>query len=284
MKKGTQVNPMKELAQWLTSGIYKMDTWGRVFYQVFMFLIILPASVLFCLTMLGCDVQEDTPGSLVESQGKHSQAEPVQEQVRSFRREKSSDKSKDRILPRIVAFGDSLTAGLGVSLGDAYPEQLARQLREQGFAYDVINAGVSGDTSAGGLRRVEWILKSQPVLVILELGVNDGLRGQSLKETYDNLNAIIQRFQAQGVIVVLAGMRLPLNYGDEYTREFSALYERLAKENGVPLIPFFLEGVATRRHLNQGDGIHPTSEGYAIVAQNVWKTLQPILQELALRK
>ncbi len=283
IKKGTRVNPMKELAQWLTDGLHKLETWGKVFYQVFMFVIILPASVLFCLAMLGCDVQEDTPGGLVESQGKPSQGEPIQEHVRSLRREKSSEESKERILPRIVAFGDSLTAGLGVSAGDAYPEQLARQLREQGFAYDVINAGVSGDTSAGGLRRVEWILKSQPVLVILELGVNDGLRGQPLKETYDNLNAIIQRLQAEGVMVVLAGMRLPLNYGDDYTREFSALYERLAKEYCVPLIPFFLEGVATRRDLNQGDGIHPTAEGYAIVVQNVWRRLQPILQELALQ-
>jgi acyl-CoA thioesterase-1 len=153
-------------------------------------------------------------------------------------------------------------------------------LREQGLAYEVINAGVSGETSAGGLRRVEWILKSQPRLVILELGANDGLRGQPLKKTYDNLKGIIEGLQAEGVIVVLAGMRLPLNYGDDYTEEFSDLYERLAREYDVPFIPFFLEGVATHRHLNQGDGLHPNAEGYSIVVQNVWRTLQPILKEL----
>ncbi len=270
---------MKELARWLTSRIYKLDTWGRVFYQVFLFLIILPASALFCLAILGCDVQEDTSVGIVESQGNHSQAVPIQENVRSSLR---SEESNEDILPRIVAFGDSLTAGLGVPSDDAYPGQLARWLREQGFSYEVINAGVSGDTSAGGLRRVDWILKSQPMLVILELGANDGLRGQPLNKTYENLKSIIKRLRAKGVIVVLAGMRLPLNYGDEYTQEFSNLYERLAQEHDVSFIPFFLEGVATHRHLNQGDGIHPTAEGYSIVVQNVWRTLQPILKELAL--
>jgi acyl-CoA thioesterase-1 len=179
-----------------------------------------------------------------------------------------------------VAFGDSLTAGLGVPTDDAYPGQLAQWLRTQGFLYEVVNAGVSGETSAGGLRRVEWILKSQPKVVILELGVNDGLRGQSLKDTYDNLKAIIARLQAKGVIVVLAGMQLPLNYGEDYTQKFAELYEQLAKIYDVAFIPFFLEGVATHRYLNQGDGIHPTAEGYAIVVQNVWKTLHPILEEL----
>ena len=273
---------MKKLTRWLTSGMYKLNTWGRVFSQAPLCFIILPASALFCLALSGCDVQEDTSVGFVESQVTHSQGESNQEPMRtSLQFETSHEKSKNTALPRIVAFGDSLTAGLGVAPDEAYPGQLARKLREQGFAYEVINAGVSGDTSAGGLRRVGWILKSQPVLVIVELGANDGLRGKPLKETYDNLNAIIQQFQDEGVIVVLAGMRLPLNYGDEYTREFSALFERLAKEYDVPLIPFFLEGVATRRVLNQEDGIHPTAEGYAIVAQNVWETLQPILKQLA---
>jgi acyl-CoA thioesterase-1 len=115
----------------------------------------------------------------------------------------------------------------------------------------------------------------------LELGANDGLRGQSLKETYKNLNAIIESLKAKGVIVVLAGMRLPLNYGDAYTQEFSDLFVRLAHEHTISFIPFFLEGVATQRHLNQGDGLHPTAEGYSIVVQNVWKNIHPILKELA---
>jgi len=269
---------MNELARWLTGEFHKLDARGKFLNQALMVLSILPVSFLFCLTILGCDAQEDAPVGLVESQGDNFQVAPIQENGRSSLRQEESNGHK---LPRIVAFGDSLTAGLGVPSGDAYPGQLARWLRKQGFDYEVINAGVSGDTSAGGLRRVEWILKSQPKLVILELGANDGLRGQPLKETYENLKAIIERLNASGVIVVLAGMRLPLNYGDDYTKEFSELYERLAKEHDVHFIPFFLEGVATHRHLNQGDGIHPTAEGYSIVVQNVWKKLQPILKELA---
>jgi acyl-CoA thioesterase-1 len=277
MRKGARENPMKELARWLTVGIHKFDTWGKFLDQAPMGLIILPVSVLFCLTTMGCDVREGSPGGNVESQGNAPQVIPIQDNVPLFLQQ---EKSKGNDLPRIVAFGDSLTAGLGVPPDDAYPGQLARWLREQGLAYEVINAGVSGETSAGGLRRVEWILKSQPRLVILELGANDGLRGQPLKKTYDNLKGIIEGLQAEGVIVVLAGMRLPLNYGDDYTEEFSDLYERLATEYDVPFIPFFLEGVATHRHLNQGDGLHPNAEGYSIVVQNVWRTLQPILKEL----
>jgi acyl-CoA thioesterase-1 len=268
---------MKELARWLTGGIHKFDVWGKFLGQDLMCLFILPASVLFCLTMLGCDVQEGSPVSKVESQGSAPQVIPIQDNGRLSLQQ---EQSKGNDLPRIVAFGDSLTAGLGVPPDDTYPGQLARWLRDQGLAYEVINAGVSGETSAGGLRRVEWILKSQPMIVILELGANDGLRGQPLKETYENLKGIIEGLQAKGVIVVLAGMRLPLNYGDDYTEEFSDLYERLAKEYDVPFIPFFLEGVATHRHLNQGDGLHPNAEGYSIVVQNVWRTLQPILKEL----
>jgi acyl-CoA thioesterase-1 len=278
MEKETRENPMKELARYLTDEFHQLDTWRKVFNQALGSLMILPVSVLFCLTMVGCDVQEDAPIGVVEPQGKASQVVPNQEKVRSSLQQ---EKSKDHDIPRIVAFGDSLTAGLGVSAEEAYPGQLARWLRQKGFNYEVINAGVSGDTTAGGLRRVEWILKSRPRLVILELGANDGLRGQSLKETYKNLNAIIENLKAKGVIVVLAGMRLPLNYGDAYTQEFSDLFVRLAHEHTISFIPFFLEGVATQRHLNQGDGLHPTAEGYSIVVQNVWKNIHPILKELA---
>ena len=268
---------MKNLARWLRVENDQL-IWGKLFNQSLMILIILPASILFCLIQQGCDNQENVSSRLVESPHQNSPIASIQESGASTLRQ---EKAKGKQLPRIVAFGDSLTAGLGVTPEDAYPGQLARWLRDQGFAYDVINAGVSGDTSAGGLRRVEWILKSQPKLVIVELGANDGLRGQPLNETYENLNAIIESFKAKGVIVVLAGMRLPLNYGKDYTQEFSHLYVKLAQEQGVSLIPFLLEGVATHRHLNQGDGIHPTAEGYSIVVQNVWKTLKPILVELA---
>jgi len=270
---------MKVVTRWLMDRMHKLDTWGKIFSQVFETLLILSAFVFFCLALSGCDVSGDQPEGIAPSKGHTAQDVRRQEDKRSALQQ---EKSTDSRLPRIVAFGDSLTAGLGVASMEAYPGQLAQWLHEQGFAYEVINAGVSGETTAGGLRRVDWVLKSQPTLVILELGVNDGLRGQPLQETYANLRAIIERFRSEDVEVVLAGMRLPLNYGDDYTQEFSGIYKRLAQELGVPLIPFFLEGVATHRHLNQGDGIHPTAEGYSIVVQNVWGILQPILKGLAL--
>ena len=179
--------------------------------------------------------------------------------------------------PRIVAFGNSLTAGLGVAAEDAYPARLQRRLDEQGLRYRVINAGVSGDTTAGGLRRVEWVLKSRPDVVILELGGNDGLRGLNLQETKANLERIIQRCQEASVTVVLAGMKLPPNYGADYTRGFEAIYPALAKQYRVALIPFFLDGVAGSASLNQADGIHPTSEGYRIIADKVLEQIKPLL-------
>ncbi|WP_342349540.1 arylesterase [uncultured Nitrospira sp.] len=185
---------------------------------------------------------------------------------------------KNESLPKIVAFGDSLTAGFGVSSDESYPAQLEKQLHEGGFHYEVVNAGVSGETSAGGVRRVEWILKSRPTIVILELGVNDGLRGLPLQQTYSNLRSIIDRLQDEGVVVILAGMRIPPNFGEAYTGEFFEMYERLAQESTLPLIPFLLEGVAAQPGLNQADGVHPTAKGYIIVAQNVFRTLEPILK------
>ena len=179
--------------------------------------------------------------------------------------------------PRIVAFGDSLTAGLGVAAEEAYPARLQRRLDEKGLRYRVINAGVSGDTTAGGVRRVDWVLKSRPVLVILELGGNDGLRGLNLDETKANLERIIKRCQDASVTVILAGMKLPPNYGAEYTKGFEAIYPALAKQYRLTLIPFFLDGVAGSASLNQADGIHPTSEGYRIIADKVMETVKPLL-------
>jgi acyl-CoA thioesterase-1 len=180
--------------------------------------------------------------------------------------------------PRILAFGDSLTAGLGVPAEDAYPAQLQRRLDERGIRYRVINAGVSGDTTAGGLRRTEWVLKSRPDIVLLELGANDGLRGLNLQQTKANLERIIQRCQEASVTVVLAGMKLPPNYGADYTKGFEAIYPALAKQFRVTFIPFFLDGVAGSATLNQADGIHPTSEGYRIIADKVLQQIKPLLR------
>ena len=180
---------------------------------------------------------------------------------------------------RIVAFGNSLTAGLGVSPDQSYPAQLQRRLREAGYHHEVINAGVSGDTTTGGLRRLDWILKSRPSMVILELGANDGLRGQPLSLMASNLAKIIDGLRQAGVEVVLAGMQIPPNYGLDYTTGFASLFEQLARDHSVTLIPFFLEGVAAQKELNQADGIHPTAEGYRIVAQTVFDVIEPLLKK-----
>ena len=180
--------------------------------------------------------------------------------------------------PSIVAFGDSLTAGLGVRQDESYPARLQRKLDAAGYAYRVVNAGVSGETTAGGARRVSWVLKNKPTIVILELGGNDGLRGLSLQETKANLERIIQQLQQASVTVVLAGMKLPPNYGKDYTDGFESLYRALAKQYRLILIPFFLDGVAGSSSLNQADGIHPTGEGYRIIVERIFPTLEPLLE------
>jgi acyl-CoA thioesterase-1 len=180
--------------------------------------------------------------------------------------------------PSIVAFGDSLTAGLGVPPDQSYPSRLQRMLDAAGYGYRVVNAGVSGETTAGGARRVSWVLKNKPVIVILELGGNDGLRGLSLQETKTNLERIVQQLQQASVTVVLAGMKLPPNYGQDYTDGFESLYQALAKQYRLTLIPFFLDGVAGSPSLNQADGIHPTGEGYRIIVEKILPTLEPLLE------
>ncbi len=247
-------------------------------YPATMHTCILSVLLLFCLGIWGCDLQE-SPSTDIPEPMKHS-SDSVVSRAQFPSGQSSSEPlvRKNESLPKIVAFGDSLTAGFGVSSDESYPAQLEKQLHEGGFHYEVVNAGVSGETSAGGVRRVEWILKSRPTIVILELGVNDGLRGLPLQQTYSNLRSIIDRLQDEGVVVILAGMRIPPNFGEAYTGEFFEMYERLAQESTLPLIPFLLEGVAAQPGLNQADGVHPTAKGYIIVAQNVFRTLEPILK------
>ena len=181
--------------------------------------------------------------------------------------------------PVIVALGDSLTAGFGVLPDDAYPALLEERLRREGYAYRVVNAGVSGDTTAGGLRRVDWVLRSRPSIVIVALGANDGLRHQSVAAMRDNLLAIVRRLRAAGASVLLVGMRVPPNYGDEYGRAFSAVFPDVARVTGVPLAPFLLDGVAGEPRLNQPDGIHPTAEGQRLIADRLWPYLKPLLRK-----
>ena len=177
----------------------------------------------------------------------------------------------------IVALGDSLTAGLGVGVDEAYPALLEARLRREGFDYRVVNAGVSGDTSAGGLRRLDWALKLKPQVLIVALGANDGLRGQPPAALRANLTQIVERARGAGARVLLAGMRVPPNYGDEYARAFAAVYASVARATGVPLAPFLLDGVAGDPRLNQADGIHPTAEGQRVIAEHLWPHLRSLL-------
>jgi acyl-CoA thioesterase-1 len=178
----------------------------------------------------------------------------------------------------VVALGDSLTAGLGVAADEAFPARLEARLRAEGYAYRVVNAGVSGDTTAGGLRRVDWVLRSSPEVVIVALGANDGLRGQSPPATRANLEEIVTRLQAAGARVLLVGMRLPPNYGGEYTKEFEAVFPAVARGAKITLMPFLLDGVAGVPRLNQADGIHPTAAGQQVIADHIWPYVRPLLR------
>ncbi len=178
---------------------------------------------------------------------------------------------------KVVFLGDSLTAGLGLAEEAAYPALVGQLLGERGLAVQVVNAGVSGDTSAGGLARVDWLLSLRPAIVVVALGANDGLRGQPVASIEANLREIVRRAQAAGARVLLAGMKMPPNYGPEYTRDFEALYARLARELDLPFVPFLLEGVAADPKLNQDDGIHPTAEGQRKIAALVADALQPLV-------
>lgn len=180
--------------------------------------------------------------------------------------------------PRIVFLGDSLTAGLGLARDLSFPALIGKKLKDQGLDYEVINAGVSGDTSAGGLRRVEWSLEGDVKVLILALGANDGLRGLPTDELKKNLAAVLERAKARGIPVVLAGMEAPPNNGVDYTRDFRTVYSDLAKEYDVRFIPFLLQGVAGDGSLNQGDGIHPNARGAEIVADLVWTELESELR------
>jgi len=185
--------------------------------------------------------------------------------------------------PRVVALGDSLTAGLGLPTTSAYPALLEQRLKEHGMDFEVVNAGISGDTSAGGLERLDWALQGDVRVLIVALGANDGLRGLPLEQLRGNLSQIIERAQAKGITVLLAGMEAPPNYGPDYIARFHKVYPELAAQYHVALVPFLLQKVAGNASLNQRDGIHPTPEGARIVADNVWGVLKPIAEAQAHR-
>lgn len=176
--------------------------------------------------------------------------------------------------PRVIILGDSLTAGLGLDVDQAYPALVAEQLGAMGHPTEILNAGQSGDTTAGGLRRVDWLLKQNPDLLIVELGANDGMRGIPLVEIEKNLNGIIDKAQEKNVPVFLMDMYIPPNFGKEYTDGFHNLFAEIAKEQEIPLMPFMLKEVTGKPDLNQADGIHPTAEGHKIMATVVLESIK----------
>ena len=181
---------------------------------------------------------------------------------------------------RIVVLGDSIAAGYGVDPEEAYPAILQRKIDEAKLPYTVVNAGLSGDTTAGGLRRIDWILKQPLDILIIELGGNDGLRGLPVSQTRSNLQAMIDRTRAKypNVKILIAGMKMPANMGADYTAEFEKTFADIAKRNHTAFVPFVLENVGGKPELNQADRIHPTPAGHEIVAQNIWPVLKALLK------
>ena len=180
---------------------------------------------------------------------------------------------------RIVFLGDSLTAGLGLPREQSTPSLIQDRLTAEGYDYEVINAGVSGDTSAGGLSRLDWSLDGDVEILVIELGANDGLRGLPVAQMKRNLGEIIMRAQARDITVVLTGMEAPPNYGPLYTAEFRKVFRDLADEHDVVFVPFYLDGVAGIASLNNPDGIHPNAEGARLIAGTIWRALEPVLDK-----
>ncbi len=180
---------------------------------------------------------------------------------------------------RIVFLGDSLTAGLGLPREQAVPSLIQERLRAEGYAYEAVNAGVSGDTSAGGLSRLDWSLEGEVEILVIELGANDGLRGLPVSQMKRNLSEIVTRAKQRGIAVILSGMEAPPNYGIVYTSEFRQVFRDLADEHDVAFVPFYLEGVAGIRSLNNADGIHPNAAGARIIAETLWRALEPVLED-----
>jgi acyl-CoA thioesterase-1 len=200
----------------------------------------------------------------------------VEEEISSEKVATVEDETKT-----ILFFGNSLTAGMGLDPNEAFPALIQEKIDSLDLNYEVINAGLSGETTAGGRNRIDWVLNQNVDVFILELGANDGLRGVPLEETRRNLQAIIDivRKENPDIKIILAGMQIPPNLGQEYAAEFRNIFPELAEENNVALIPFLLEDVAGNPELNQQDGIHPTAEGQKTLAQNVWEVLKPEITE-----
>jgi acyl-CoA thioesterase-1 len=222
--------------------------------------------ILTCVLVAGCTRSEPPPAKTVEVR---REPVPVRQQETDNR-------------PTIVVLGDSLAEGLGVSPGRSYPDLIQRMLDDKGYGYRVVNLGISGDTTTGGLGRINHALSMKPEILIVELGGNDGLRGVSVAATRANLEKIIAAARANGTEVLLAGMTLPRNYGPDYIRKFEGIYKDLAREQRVHLIPSLMQGIIdgidARPGLMQSDGIHPTADGHELLADTVFRYLKPMLR------
>jgi len=218
---------------------------------------------LFILTFSSCNEAKNTPAKIVEDK----------KEIIRFKK-----MAKTNV---ILCFGNSLTEGYGLDSEDAYPNKIQNKIDSLGYDYEVVNAGLSGETTSGGLGRLDWVLKQNVKLFILELGANDGLRGIPLTETKKNLQAIIDavKLKLPQAKIVLAGMQIPPNLGGVYTSQFKNIFPELAKKNNVYLIPFLLKGVAGISLLNQKDGIHPTAEAQYILVRNIWEIISPLLEK-----
>ncbi|HET8855456.1 MAG TPA: arylesterase [Salinimicrobium sp.] len=223
-------------------------------------------SFIFFLTFTSCDGNKKKEAEI--KQGESAESNEQEEKV----------SSKD---PVILFFGNSLTAGMGVEPDQAFPALIEDKIDSLGLPYTVINAGLSGETTASGKNRLDWVLNQKVDIFVLELGANDGLRGIPLEETRSNLQTIIDRVREKNpdTEILLAGMQIPPNLGLEYTTEFREIFFELAEKNELYLIPFLLKGVAGEPELNQEDGIHPTAKGHEILAENVWEVLKPLVTE-----
>jgi len=228
----------------------------------------LPVVLLLAVILLGC-------GSPGEQSSTAAAPPPASPPAATTAPDPDREEAAD--LPLVVFLGDSLTAGLGLSEDQAFPAVLERRLAQEESPARIVNAGVSGDTSAGGLRRLSWLMRQQPDVLVVGLGVNDGLRGQPVAATEENLRQIVREAQALGARVLLLGQQIPPSYGPDYAAAFEDLYARIAAEEGVVLVPFLLEGVGGRPELNLPDGVHPTAEGHAILAETVLPYLLPLL-------
>jgi acyl-CoA thioesterase-1 len=229
----------------------------------------LVATALVCLS--ACNRAQDSAGQPAETPAAKAPAAATT----------PGDPDAPPARPRIVAFGDSLTAGLGLVEQESYPSVLQRKIDEAGYQFEVVNAGLSGDTSAGAVRRLDWAMEGDVRVLIVAFGGNDGLRGLPVSQMKENLSTIIEKARERNAVVILAGMEAPPNFGQEYANAFRQAFREVALKERVLFMPFLLKDVAGKPELNQADGIHPNPQGARIVADNVWTILEPLLDQMS---